>query len=243
MLRSLPRPCRAAVIGASGGIGAALVAALSDADFAAVHALSRRPVAVAPGVQPGTLDLLDEASIVGVAATIERDIPLRLVIAATGLLHDAGVQPEKTMRTLDASRLARGFAVNTTGPALLAKHFVPLLPRSGRSIFAVLSARVGSIGDNRLGGWYGYRAQKAALNQIIRTLSVEVRRTHPEAIVASLHPGTVVTPLSAPFRGAVAAERLFTPEDAARHLLAVIDRLTPDDSGGFFAWDGRPIPF
>ena len=198
---------------------------------------------VAMGSPRGSIDLQDEDTIAAAAMSLDHGAPLRLVIAATGLLHDGATQPEKSMRALDAAQLAHGFAVNTIGPALLAKHFIPLLPRVGKSVFAVLSARVGSIADNRLGGWYGYRAQKAALNQIIRTLAVEVRRSRPEAIIVALHPGTVATDLSAPFRGTVSAEKLFTPDVSARHLLAVIDGLTPADSGGFFAWDGQPIPF
>lgn len=243
MLPSLPRPCRAAVIGASGGIGGALVRALADARLSTLHALSRRPVAATERIEPGAIDLLDEGSIAAAARALARDVPLRLVVAATGVLHDGVLQPEKTMRSLDADHLARGFALNTIGPALLAKHLIPLLPRSGRSVFAVLSARVGSIGDNRLGGWYGYRAQKAALNQVVRTLAVEVRRTHPETVVVALHPGTVATGLSAPFRGNVGTEKLFTPEEAARHLIDVVEGLTPADSGGFFAWDGQPIAY
>ena len=230
---------RALVVGGSGGIGAALVARLA-ATGVAVRALSRR----APDARD-RLDLTDEASIATACATLgaETGPPLRLAIVATGLLHDAALQPEKTFRALDAAALARSFAINAIGPALVAKHALPLLPREGRSVFAVLSARVGSIEDNRLGGWYGYRASKAALNQIVRTLAVEVRRSRPDAIVVALHPGTVGTGLSAPFRGGVREGGVFSAEEAAGHLLRVIDRLRPADSGGFFAWDGSPIPF
>ena len=230
-------PYRAVVVGGSGGIGAALVARLAEAGVA-VRALSRRPA-----VARDRLDLTDEASIAAACAALGDGPPLRLVIVATGLLHDGEFQPEKTFRALDATQLARSFAVNAIGPALVAKHVLPLLPRDGRSVFAVLSARVGSIGDNRLGGWYGYRASKAALNQIVRTLAVEVRRTRPNAIVVTLHPGTVQTGLSQPFSGAVKPGGVFSAEEAAGHLLRVIDHLRPDDSGGFFAWDGSPIPF
>jgi NAD(P)-dependent dehydrogenase (short-subunit alcohol dehydrogenase family) len=237
-LASLPRPCRAAVVGASGGIGAGIAEALAVGGIE-VHALSRRPVTP----QSGLLDLTDEASIAAACEALAGDPPLRLAIVATGLLHDGTLRPEKSLAALDAERLARSFAVNTIGPALVAKHVLPLLPREGKSVFAVLSARVGSIADNRLGGWYGYRASKAALNQIVRTLAIEIRRTRPEAIVVALHPGTVETPLSAPFRGGVSAERLFAPEVAADHLLRVVDGLHAENSGGFFAWDGKPIPF
>ena len=245
-----PLPWRAAVVGAGGGIGAALVARLA-AGGVEVHALARSPVeddraphdAGRGRIVPGRLDLTDEASIAAACAALAPGPPLRLAVVATGLLHDATLRPEKTLRALDAATLARAFAVNAVGPALVAKHLLPLLPREGRSVFAVLSARVGSIGDNRLGGWYGYRASKAALNQIVRTLAVEVGRTRPDAIVVALHPGTVATGLSRPFSGAVRPSGVFTPADAAGHLLAVIDGLRPADSGGFFAWDGAPIPY
>ena len=224
---SLPSP--ALVIGASGGLGAALAATL-EARGVATQALSRRH---------DGLDLADEGSVVTALATLHE--PPRLVLIATGLLHADGLAPEKNLAALDPARLARSFAVNAIGPALVAKHLLPRMPRDGRSILAVLSARVGSIADNRLGGWYGYRASKAALNQLIRTAAIEQTRRAPDSIVVALHPGTVATGLSAPFRGG--AERVFTPGDAARHLLDVVAGLKPADSGGFFAWDGTPIAF
>ena len=165
------------------------------------------------------------------------------MIVATGLLHDADLAPEKSLRALDAEDLARAFAINTIGPALVAKHLLPVLPRQGKAVFAVLSARVGSIADNRTGGWYGYRASKAALNQVVRTLAIELRRTRPDAIVVALHPGTVATSLSAPFRDGITPGRRLTPDVAAGRLLDVIETLAPADSGGFIAWDGAPIPF
>ena len=241
-MMTMPEPYRAAVIGASGGIGAALAAALADSGTP-VFALARRSQPVRAGMTSGLIDLEDEASIASAFAAPEVGEPLRLVIVASGLLHDGQYQPEKSMRMLDAAHLARTFAINTIGPALIAKHALPRFPREGRSVFAVLSARVGSIGDNQLGGWYGYRASKAALNQIVRTLAIEAKRTRPETIIVALHPGTVTTALSAPFRGNVESERLFTPAIAAGHLLDVIGGLTLADSGGFFAWDGSPIPF
>lgn len=211
------------VIGASGGIGRALADALKDRG--PVHRLSRPE-----------LDVTDEAGIASAAARIG---PVDHVIVATGLLHDESQAPEKTFRALDAAALARSFAINAIGPALVAKHFLPLLPRDRRSVFAALSAKVGSISDNRLGGWYGYRASKAALNQLIRTASIELRRTHPLAICVGLHPGTVDTRLSAPFQRGV--PDLFTPDRSTAALLAVLDRLTPEQSGRLFAWDGAEI--
>jgi NAD(P)-dependent dehydrogenase (short-subunit alcohol dehydrogenase family) len=166
---------------------------------------------------------------------------LRLVIDATGFLHDDRQTPEKSWRQLDAENLARAFALNAIGPALIMKHVLPLLPRSGKAVFATLSARVGSIGDNRLGGWYAYRASKAALNQLVRTASLELARRSPEAICIALHPGTVATSLSAPFTAA--GLEVHTPAAASRHLLAVVDELTAEANGGFFDWRGQPVPW
>lgn len=241
---SFPAPAVAAVVGASGGIGGALVRRLAqDPRFDRVLALSRSTATLdSPRIESLAIDLLDEARIAAAAAQLREAGPLRLVVVATGLLHADGVQPEKHWGALDGVSLARLFAVNAIGPALLAKHLLPLLPRSGRSVFAALSARVGSIGDNRLGGWYGYRASKAALNMLLKTFAIELARRAPEAVCIGLHPGTVDTALSRPFRDRVPADRLFTPEQAARHLLRVIDTVTPADSGDVFAWDGRRVP-
>ncbi len=220
----------AAVIGASGGIGAALVEALTARGMD-VHAFSRT------GTIP--LDVTDEASIAAAAATLPH--PPALVICATGVLHDGVTMPERSLKELDATRLARMFAVNTIGPALVLKHFAPLLPRDRSSAIAVLSARVGSIGDNRTGGWYGYRASKAALNMMVRCAAIELSRSRPQAVCVGLHPGTVATSLSGPFQSRVAPGRLFTPADSAGKLLAVLDGLGPSDSGGCFGWDGARI--
>jgi NAD(P)-dependent dehydrogenase (short-subunit alcohol dehydrogenase family) len=172
------------------------------------------------------------------------DHPPALTIVASGALTlPGGRGPEKALRALEGEAMARAFAINTIGPALIARHLLPLWPRKGRHVLGILSARVGSIADNRLGGWHSYRASKAALNMLVKTFAIELARTHPEAIVVSLHPGTVDSGLSRPFQGQVAPDKLFSPERAAVHLLDVIDNLTPADSGGFFAWDGAPIPF
>ncbi len=225
---------RAAVIGASGGIGAALCDRLENAGTE-VHRFSRR------GAEHIPLDLTDEPSIEAAAETVREHGPFDLVFVASGYLHEDGEGPEKDWRHLDASELARNFAVNAAGPALVAKHFLPLLAREGRAGFAALSARVGSISDNRLGGWYGYRASKAALHQIIRTLSVELARKRPDAFCVALHPGTVDTGLSKPFQRNVPEEKLFSPDYAAQQLLSVLKSLEPAHSGRIFAWDGKEI--
>lgn len=226
-------PFEAVIVGASGGVGAALAAHLErDGRVGRMHRFSRRTAV--------PIDLIDEATIAAAAATVDEP---RLVIVATGLLHDAELAPEKRLADLDPARLARSFQINAIGPALVLKHFAPRIPRTGKAVLAVLTARVGSISDNRLGGWYGYRAAKAGANQLVRTAAVELAARRPDAICVALHPGTVDTELSAPFQRAVAPERLFTPDFAAQQLLAVIDGLAPADTGGFFAWDGQPIAF
>ena len=236
------RPGAAVVIGASGGIGGALVQALLHRrGDGVVHALSRSGRTAPGGAIGGRLDLASETSIAEAFRAIEG--PIDLVIVASGRLHGEGVSPERSVAELDGEALARSFQVNAIGPALVAKHLLPRLAKDRRTVFAVLSARVGSISDNRLGGWYGYRASKAALNMLVRTLAVELARSRPLAVCAALHPGTVDTALSQPFQRHVPAGKLFTPARSAGCLLDVLDRLEPEDSGGFYAYDGTPIPF
>lgn len=225
------------VIGANGGIGAALVQRLkADGAHAAVIGLHRR--------SPMPLDVTDEASIAAAAAAVQEQLltqglSMRRLIVATGFLHGNGWMPERSLRELDAAHLTHAFAVNAIGPGLVLKHFLPLLPRAGRSVYAVLSARVGSIADNRLGGWHAYRASKAALNQLLRTAAIEYRRRCPEAIGIALHPGTVDTGLSAPF--AKTGLDVRPPDVAAQELLRVLDGLRPEDNGGFFDHRGQPV--
>ncbi|WP_300973824.1 SDR family NAD(P)-dependent oxidoreductase [Sphingomonas sp. LHG3406-1] len=220
------------VIGASGGIGAAVAERL-EAAGETVHRLSRRD---------NGLDYADEASIAAAAASLPFATIDRLIVA-TGILHEGAMKPERSMRELDPERLQRAFLVNAIGPALVLRHFAPLLSRNGRSVAAFLSARVGSIADNRLGGWYGYRASKAALNQLVRTAAIELGRTRPDAVLVALHPGTVDTAMSRPFQAGVAPGKLFTAAQSAERLLAVLDGLSPADSGGFFDWKGDSVPF
>ena len=229
------------MIGAGGAIGQALVRRLAaDPRWSTIDALSRDPApASGTAVRPGVIDIGAEDSIAAAAAAI--DGPLDLVLIATGLLHEGTQGPERALKALDATWLARSFAINTIGPALALKHFAPLLPRQGRGVIGALSARVGSISDNRAGGWYGYRASKAALNMIVRCAAIEIARRRPEALCIGLHPGTVDSGLSAPFQSGVAPGKLFTPDYAAERLLAVIDGLDAAASGRCFAWDGAEI--
>ena len=222
----------AAVIGSSGGIGRALIRALeADPRYHAVIGLSR-------GGTPA-LELTSEDSIRACAAFVAEQGAPRLIIDATGVLQTDALKPEKSWRELDAAQMMQSFAINAIGPALLMKHLLPLLPREGSAVFATLSARVGSIGDNRLGGWYSYRASKAALNQLVRTAAIELTRRSANAVCVALHPGTVDTGLSASF--AKTGLDVQTPALAAERLLAVIHRLTAEDSGGFFDYSGAAI--
>ncbi|MEO1045064.1 MAG: SDR family NAD(P)-dependent oxidoreductase [Pseudomonadota bacterium] len=227
----------AVIIGAYSGIGGALADALEqEGQYATVHRLSRS----APG--DSHIDLEDEASIAAAVQHIaESSGNIGLVLCATGLLHDGDKGPEKALRDLDHAWLMRNYAVNAIGPALLAKHMLPLMPRKERCIFAAISARVGSISDNRLGGWHGYRASKAALNMLIRNIAIEWSRRNERSIAVALHPGTVDTALSQPFQGNVPPGQLFSTDRAAVQLLDVLDGLRPADSGRIFAWDGQEI--
>lgn len=224
-----------AVIGANGGIGQAMVHYLDAGVFPdELHTFSRNAGA---GIE-------DEATVAEFARQAAQGGPLDAVIVATGLLHDEhGLGPEKRLSDINATNLLRSFEANAVGPALVAKHFLPLLRRDSKTVFVALSARVGSISDNRLGGWAAYRASKAALNMLLKTAAIEHRRSHPHSVVAAMHPGTVDTRLSEPFQANVPAGKLFTPHQAARQITQVIDQLTPADSGGFFAWDGSPIEY
>jgi NAD(P)-dependent dehydrogenase (short-subunit alcohol dehydrogenase family) len=229
---NLPQGC-AVVIGASGGVGRALLAGVETSG------IDGRAIGLSRHSSPA-IDLTSEASIEACARHVAaQGAPLRLLVIATGILHDETMKPERSLRDLSPEQLARAFAINTIGPALVLKHFTPLLAREGRSVIAALSAKVGSIGDNELGGWYGYRASKAALNQIIRTTSIELKRSRRDAICVALHPGTVDTPLSAPFSKAGLNTR--PPDVAAHDLLTVIAQLSPQDTGCFLDYKARTL--
>lgn len=243
---SLHPDANVAVIGASGGIGRAFVELLAgDTGVRRVHAMCRAPAEwEQSNIAAHRLDFSDEQSIEDAAAAAASEAPLDLVIVATGILHRGDhVRPEKAMREIDAASLAEVLAVNSIGPSLVAKHFLPNLRRDHKAIFAALSARVGSIGDNRLGGWTAYRMSKAALNMMLRTMAIEQARSAPQSVVVALHPGTVDTGLSKPFTGRVPEAKLFTPDKSATSLLGVLDGLSPEQSGGFFAYDGTTIDF
>ncbi|MFT7460834.1 MAG: NAD(P)-dependent dehydrogenase (short-subunit alcohol dehydrogenase family) [Planctomycetota bacterium] len=232
-----------AIIGSSGALGQAFTQQLAAMyPNATIHAFSRhKPEHILPDVAYHAMDYQDEASIDASALTASKDAPLDRVIVTTGILHEGDIMPEKSLKELSAEKFQRLFEINTILPALVAKHFLPNLNRNDRPIFAALSARVGSISDNQLGGWYAYRASKAALNMIIKNAAIEIGRRNKQAIIVGLHPGTVDSGLSQPFQGNVPDGKLFTPEFSATKLLEVLESLTPEQSGKCFAWDGKEI--
>lgn len=232
-----------AIIGSSGALGHAFTTqiALSNPD-AEIHAFtSKEEHAEIKNVTTHTLDYSSESAIESAALLVSKDGPLGLVIIATGILHEGDLLPEKSLKSLSAEKMQYLFAVNTILPSLVAKHFSPLLDRDNKSLFAVLSARAGSISDNQFGGWYSYRASKAALNMIIKNLSIEVRRRNKKAIIVGLHPGTVDSQLTKPYQKNVPEGQLFTADYSASALLNVLFDLTTKNSGNFFAWDGEEI--
>ena len=222
----------AIIIGAPGGIGGALADRLESAGTA-VTRLSRS--------SKPPINFADEQSVAAAAKALEPHGPFDLVIIASGILHGDDFGPEKSWKSIEKSPLEQVFLVNTIGPMLAARHLLPLMPHEGRSVFAALSARVGSISDNRLGGWYGYRASKAALNQFVRTLSIELGRTHDDLVALALHPGTVDTGLSEPFQGNVPEGKLFSPDHSAEKLLGVISDAGRAHSGKHLDWAGEEV--
>ncbi len=242
-LSSFLSPIDALVVGANGGLGKAFVdALLTDPHVRSVHAWSRDAISKQhPKLSARAIDAGDEDAVREAARHIER---LTLIIIATGVLHRSdGLAPEKSWKALDPANMMESFRINTVLPAIIAKHTLPKVPRKGKSVVCALSARVGSVSDNRLGGWYSYRSSKAALNQILKCLSIELRRTHPEAVCLGLHPGTVDTGLSEPFQSSMTqGHHLFSPEESATQLLRVINQAADQQSGTILAWDGSVVP-
>jgi NAD(P)-dependent dehydrogenase (short-subunit alcohol dehydrogenase family) len=223
-----------AVIGSSGAIGGAFVTRLALLyPNAVIHGFSRS--------SSPQIDYQDEASIKQCATLASQDALLDMVIVATGILCDGDILPEKSLKELSAEKFQHLFMANTIVPALIAKHFLPLLNKNSRSIFAVLSARVGSISDNYLGGWYAYRASKAALNMVIKNAAIEVGRRNKQAIIVGLHPGTVDSKLSQPFQSNLATNKLFTPQFSVEKMLRVLDNLNIQQSGKCFAYNGKEV--
>ncbi|MGF1570853.1 MAG: SDR family NAD(P)-dependent oxidoreductase [Nodosilinea sp.] len=243
----------ALIVGASQGIGLGFVQQLlRDQRFGRVYGTYRRPesaqgllaLANHPALTGLRMDVTQESTIAEAIAKIQSLTPqLHLVVYCVGLLHEGHLQPEKSLGQLNSDQLGRLFQTNAVGAALLAKHLLPLLKHDQPSVLAAISAKIGSIGDNHLGGWYGYRASKAALNMLIKTAAIEYARKSPNTTLALLHPGTTDTRLSQPFQRGVPAEKLFTVERTVAQLMTVIDQLEPANSGEFFNWDGAPLPW
>ena len=227
-------PQNIVIIGASGAMGNAFVRLFSEQyPDATINAFSQNG--------PQYINYSSEESIASAADGASKDKPIDIVIVANGILHEGDIMPEKSLLDLSADKLYRIFEVNTITPILIAKYFLPKLSKQQSSRFAVLSARVGSISDNYLGGWYSYRAAKAALNMLIKNAAIEISRSNRNAVVVALHPGTVDSKLSRPFQANVSKEKIFTPDYSAQKLLDVLENLSPDDSGKCFSWDGTEI--
>jgi NAD(P)-dependent dehydrogenase (short-subunit alcohol dehydrogenase family) len=238
------------IVGAGQGIGLEFVKQFLSTNRAdRLYATYRNPksdlVTIAdPRLRCLPMDITDETQIADAIAEIQTETSaLHYVINCVGILHDSIMQPEKSLRQINAENLLRYFQINSVGGVLLAKHVQPLLKHRDRSVFATISAKVGSIGDNHLGGWYGYRASKAALNMLMRTTAIEYKRTCPRAIVVTLHPGTTDTELSRPFQRNVPPEKLFSCDRTVKQLLTVLDGFQESDSGEFFSWDGSRLPW
>lgn len=243
-------PTTALIVGASQGIGLEFVHQLLQLDsLERIYATYRHSrselLAIAdPRLRCLPMDITEEAQIAALIQEIKTETAaLHYVINCVGILHEGAMQPEKSLRQLNAEQLLHYFQVNSIGAVLLAKHVQPLLKHSDRAILATISAKIGSIGDNYVGGWYGYRASKAALNMFMRTTAIEYKRTCPRAIIVTLHPGTTDTRLSQPFQRNVPPEKLFSVERTVQQLLTVLAQLQESDSGGFFSWDGSQLPW
>lgn len=232
-----------AIIGATGSLGSAFIQQLmSMPKVKTIYACSRSKQNIRSNkIRSLELDLLSEASIKAASEAIDKK--LDLIIVASGTLHTETIKPEKTLNELSLETLHSIFSVNTYGPALVLKYFSPLLNKEHKNVFAILSARVGSISDNRLGGWYAYRASKAALNMIIKTASIELNRVNKNTIIMGLHPGTVDSTLSKPFQKRVPIDKLFTPEYSAKKLLSVIEKADESYSGECYDYNNVRIAY
>ena len=233
------------IIGASGAIGSSFINYYANQNPSnIIYSLTRREIKYSNNnIKNILIDIEDEQTIVSAASICSQHGSFDKIIVATGILHDENLSPEKSFRHLEKEKFERVFSVNTFGPAIIARYFIPLLNKEKTSFFGVLSARVGSISDNKIGGWYSYRASKAALNMIIKSLSIEVARNNPNAIIVGLHPGTVDSNLSNPFQKNVSDGKLFTPDHSIAKMTNVINSLTTRDTGNCFAWDGERIEF
>ena len=232
-----------AVIGAGGAIGRSLAILIQNTVGATGYFFARHSTAQQPDVPLIVCDICSEASITCALGGIPSDIQFDQIWLTTGFLHSLDQGPEKSLRDISTDFMMQTFQVNTVGPALVMKHFLKRLKRKGDAKFLALSARVGSISDNHLGGWYSYRASKAALNMLLKTASIEMRRINPQSVIAGLHPGTVDSALSKPFQKAVRGGQLFTPDFAAEKLWQVAQGLSSEDSGQIVDWAGKKIPF
>ena len=233
---------KVAVIGSSGAIGSAFVNHyINDLSVNSIFSFSRSSIGIDNNkVKHFSIDIENESSIQNAAKSVE-EINFDEVIIASGLLHTNEFGPEKSIKDLKADNILKVLNVNTVGPAIIGKYFLPLLNKDNKSVMAFLSARVGSISENKLGGWYAYRASKSALNQVIKTFSIELKRTNPKAIIIGLQPGTVDSELSAPFKRSVSNNKLFTAEYSVSQLLEVIERADESSSGNLISWDGEII--
>ena len=231
-----------AIIGASGAIGGAFVDHYSkDGSVNTIYAFSRKKQSYEnKKIRSFALDIENQDSIQDAAEKISGNF-LDQVIVATGILHSDNFGPEKSIKDINYDHMAKVININTIGPSIVGRYFIPLLRKDAKSVIAFLSARVGSISDNKLGGWYSYRASKTALNQIIKNFSIELKRTNPNAIVLGLQPGPVDSNLSEPFKKNVAKGKLFTPEQSRKLLSNVIENATINDSGNLLAYDGETI--
>jgi len=233
-----------AVIGSSGAIGNSISKLLkSEISVESVYNFSRSAISESSEKEKNIyIDIENEDSIIESIKKIPKDIKFDLIFVATGILHnDEDIYPEKSIKDISGNKLKKVLMVNTIGPALIGKYFIPFLNKNNRNVFAFLSARVGSISNNKIGGWYSYRASKSALNQIIKNFSIEIKRSNPNSIFVGLQPGTVKSNLSKPFQKNVNSENLFSPDYSAKKLLDVINNLSIEDTGKLFAWDGEEI--